>query len=773
MSRRLAFKGGDYPEIAAMWNSALNGEGPENTTSGSSAKKFFTCDQGHDFDVAPKALTRRGQECPYCSGARVLAGYNDLTTTHPLLAAEYLSTNPIAVTAISAGSNKIVCWKGTECGHEWTAQVNSRRAGNGCPYCANRKTLPGFNSLADLFPDMLSSWDYEKNDVDPTEIAPGRNALAHWKCPGCSHSWRTSPNNRTRAGSGCPSCGHGKVEITDERWELLANELSDRNADKASIRMSSGNIELVWWKCSAAGHEWRAAVANRARGAGCPMCSGFTVVSGETDLATRFPLVAEEWDDPERLASETPPGADYYVQWKCKAEGHTWRASPFARTRMNQGCPHCHGIGSNSRRVATVEDLFRWWDAEANTGVDPSMVHATSDEVVSWKCADADHRWRERVFARTERRQECPVCSGRIVQKGVNDVFSTHPALAVEWHPSLNEGVDPSTLSARSNLVAWWKCVHDAEHPAWESAVNTRAGKQWGHPGVLCAVCVSEGRGSAGERELASFVEEVAGARGFEVQRNVRGVIPRLELDLVVPGLGVAFEFNGVYWHSDQVPGRAGDYHVRKREACEAAGLRLVSVWEDDWLERREAVLEHVRGVLGAPGRPLVRASSCALELVELDVADGADMFAENHPAGVPVRAESFMGLYEAETGEVVLCLALGFEHGLATVEGVVSLAYVDGGLGLAVSLLQERHPGVRVRVGLDYGLYAGEHLPAGGMTVAAGVDESFVMNGRGVRGASTCDGQLRYRDGRVEARQEEELVELPRVRDAGWALYL
>lgn len=770
---RLAFKGGDYPEIAAMWNSTLNGEGPENTTSGSSVKKFFTCDQGHDFDVAPKSLTRRGQECPYCSGARVLAGYNDLTVTHPLLAAEYLSTNPIAVTAISAGSNKIVRWKGAECGHEWTAQVNSRRAGNGCPYCANRKTLPGFNSLADLFPDMLSSWDYEKNDVDPTEIAPGRNAPAHWKCPECSHGWKTSPNNRTNAGSGCPSCGHGKVKVTDERWELLTNELSDRNENKDSIRMSSGNIELVWWKCSAASHEWRAAVANRARGAGCPMCSGFTVVSGETDLATLFPLVAEEWDDSERLASETPPGADYYVQWKCKAAGHTWRASPFARTRMAQGCPHCHGIGSNSRRVANVPDLFRWWDADSNAGVDPSTVHATSEEVVAWKCEEANHHWSERVFARTERRQECPVCSGRIVQKGVNDVFSTHPALAAEWHDSLNEGIDMEALSSRSNLEVWWKCVHDDSHPAWEAAVNVRAGKQWGRLGVLCAVCVSEGRGSAGERELASFVEEVAGARGFEVQRNVRGLIPRLELDLVVPGLGVAFEFNGVYWHSDRIPGRGGDYHVRKREACEAAGLRLVSVWEDDWLERREAVLEHVRGVLSAPERPLVRASACALGLVGLDAVDGASMFAENNPAGVPARADLFVGLYEEVSGEVVLCLALGVECEVITVEGVVSLAYVDGGLALAMSLLRAKRPGVRIRVGLDYGLYAGERVPVGDMVIASGVDESLVVNGRGTRGIVRGGGLLCYRDGSVGTQDTKEDAVLPRVGDAGWALYL
>lgn len=773
MRKELAFKGGDYPDVAAMWNDALNGEGPENTTSGSSKKFFFTCDQGHDFDAAPKALTRRGQGCPYCSGARVLAGFNDLPTTHPLLAAEYADTNPIEVTTISAGSNKVVGWKGSVCGHEWEAQVNSRRAGNGCPYCANRLVLAGFNSLADLFPEIATAWDEEANGITSQEVSSSSNKRAHWVCPGCSHRWQASVNNRTRAGSGCPSCGHGKVKITDERWELLTNELSDRNPDKGEIRMSSGNIELVWWKCAPSGHEWRASVSNRARGAGCPMCSGFTVVAGETDLATRFPLVAEEWDDPERLASETPPGADYYVQWKCKAEGHTWRASPFARTRMNQGCPHCHGIGSNSRRVATIADLFRWWDAEANVGMDPAEVHATSDEVVSWQCEDEGHRWRERVFARTERRQECPVCSGRIVQEGVNDVFTTHPALAVEWHPSLNDGVDPAELTARSNEVVWWRCAHDDVHPAWQGSVNARAFRQWGLVGVACSVCVREGRGSVGERELASFVEEVAGSRGFEVQRNVRGVIPRLELDLVVPGLGVAFEFNGVYWHSDRVPGRAGDYHVRKREACEAAGLRLVSVWEDDWLERREAVLEHVRGVLGVPGRPLVRASACALELVELDAEDGASMFAENNPAGVPVRTDLFVGLYEAASNEVVLCLALGFEREVVTVEGVVSLAYVDGGLALAMSLLREKRPGARIRVGLDYGLYAGERVPAGDVAVVSGVDESFVVNGRGVRGVPAGDGQLRYRDGRIEARHAEELVELPRVRDAGWALYL
>jgi len=51
------------------------------------------------------------------------------------------------------GSGKKVWWKCSR-GHEWIADVNSRKKGNGCPVCAGKRVLIGYNDLASTHPQI-------------------------------------------------------------------------------------------------------------------------------------------------------------------------------------------------------------------------------------------------------------------------------------------------------------------------------------------------------------------------------------------------------------------------------------------------------------------------------------------------------------------------------------------------------------------------------------------------------------------------------------------
>lgn len=63
----------------------------------------------------------------------------------------------------SAGSFQKAWWL-CELGHSWEAVISSRTKGNGCPYCANRIVLPGFNDLATLYPELAKQWHPTKNE---------------------------------------------------------------------------------------------------------------------------------------------------------------------------------------------------------------------------------------------------------------------------------------------------------------------------------------------------------------------------------------------------------------------------------------------------------------------------------------------------------------------------------------------------------------------------------------------------------------------------------
>jgi hypothetical protein len=122
-----------HPEIA---KEAYNWDA---TTLGSFSSKKVTwlgsC--GHIWEMTVEKRVYRGYGCPYCSGHKVLTGFNDLMTTHPEIALELVDNDP---TILSAGSHKKFLWQGN-CGHKWMATVNNRTKptrSTSCPYCVVR-----------------------------------------------------------------------------------------------------------------------------------------------------------------------------------------------------------------------------------------------------------------------------------------------------------------------------------------------------------------------------------------------------------------------------------------------------------------------------------------------------------------------------------------------------------------------------------------------------------------------------------------------------------
>ena len=110
--------------------------------------------------------------------------------------------------SLGANSHKKAWWIGP-CGHEWLGTISNRVTENaGCPICANKRVLAGFNDLATQSPEIMLDWDYSKNTVDPTTITKSSRTECFWKCHLCGHEWRASP--RVRRDSPCSVCSSVK-----------------------------------------------------------------------------------------------------------------------------------------------------------------------------------------------------------------------------------------------------------------------------------------------------------------------------------------------------------------------------------------------------------------------------------------------------------------------------------------------------------------------------------------------------------------------------------
>ncbi|MCK9477016.1 MAG: hypothetical protein M0R46_13910 [Candidatus Muirbacterium halophilum] len=100
-----------------------------------------------------------------------------------------------------------------------------------------------------------------------------------------------------------------------------------------------------------------------------------------------------------------------------------------------------------------------------------------------------------------------------------------------------------------------------------------------------CTICNTTILNSEVEKELLIFIKENYNG---EIITSDRKILNGKELDIYLPELKLAFEFNGIYWHSELYKNKY--YHKNKSDLCEEKGIQLFHVWEDDWKYKQNIV---------------------------------------------------------------------------------------------------------------------------------------------------------------------------------------
>ncbi len=198
--------------ILDEWDYEENeGLSPDNIAMSAITRVHWKCKHGHKWKSSIHHRIYVETDCPYCTNKKLMSGFNDLATKYPELAKEWnYDKNELGPDSYFPTSLTKVWWR-CELGHEWEATIKARISGrNGitkCPYCSNKKVLPGFNDLATTHPHVANEWNYERNILTPQEVIRGSNKKVWWKCR-CGHEWETAVEKRTRYPNPtkCPAC---------------------------------------------------------------------------------------------------------------------------------------------------------------------------------------------------------------------------------------------------------------------------------------------------------------------------------------------------------------------------------------------------------------------------------------------------------------------------------------------------------------------------------------------------------------------------------------
>lgn len=122
------------------WDESRNFPLTLDTVSYGSKKKVrWTCENGHSWQTTVHVRSE-GSGCPYCTGRKVLPGFNDLGTLYPDVAAQWdrEKNGSLSPRDVSTGSKIRIWWRCPE-GHSWQSPIASRTAWGTDAPCARAR----------------------------------------------------------------------------------------------------------------------------------------------------------------------------------------------------------------------------------------------------------------------------------------------------------------------------------------------------------------------------------------------------------------------------------------------------------------------------------------------------------------------------------------------------------------------------------------------------------------------------------------------------------
>jgi len=352
-------------------------------------------------------------------------------------------------------------------------------------------------------------------------------------------------------------------------WDWGKNEILGLNPGQLTI---SSN-KKAWWKCEK-GHEWFTTIHRKRISKGCPYCSNRFVISGENDFETRFPSLMQEWDF-EKNKKANPatinPGSEIKVWWICRKCGNNWTTSIKDRT-LGRGCPECakhhraekRHYNTLERKGHIPEYLIKEWHPTKNDNRNPLDFHGNENIKIWWICSKCKYEWQGSLRNRVNLNRNCPCCANRTVVKGINDLATTHPKLAKEWHPTKNGNIKPDSLTAGSGKKIWWTCKNGHEFMA--TVLHRKHG-------TGCPICISGRQTSFAEQAIFFYIKKVF---PDAINRYKAPFLKNMELDIFIPSINYAIEYDGLAWHNEKTLER----EKRKYKLCAAKNIKLIRLRE-------------------------------------------------------------------------------------------------------------------------------------------------------------------------------------------------
>ena len=448
-------------------------------------------------------------------------------------------------------------------------------------------------------------------------------------CPLHGEFWQT-PAAHVR-GEHCPLCANKKRGDTfrgsKDNFILEARKTHGNKYDYSKVEYVSAMkpVEII---CKEHGSFWQIPMLH-IKGQGCPKCAGRYQTNDEVIERMKKSHPNEDYDY-SKVEFTKMHNKVCIVCHKKDSEGNEhgefWQTP--AKHIVGRGCPKCGNERKNANRKITV-DKFKERGSELFKGFyDYQYVNFN------------DLHDKVKII--------CPV----------HGEFEQYACDHLNGHGCQQCAVDESKLTT-ADFIKKSKIIHGEDKWIYDkvkcNGTKTKVciicpihGEYWQTPETHLKGCGCPKCGkiiSKNEEELYQFVCNLVGSDN--IVRNDRDMLNGKEIDIYIPSLKVGIEYNGVVWHSEKF-GKGRNYHIDKLNAALEKGVKLIQIFEDEYIDHKNIVFGKIRHLLGFDNyQQKIFARKCEIKEIERNVAKG--FYEINHIQGYAKSTKHIGAFYNGE----------------------------------------------------------------------------------------------------------------------------
>ena len=293
----------------------------------------------------------------------------------------------------------------------------------------------------------------------------------------------------------------------------------------------------------------------------------------------------------------------------CPIHGEFWQR-PFSHINLRQGCIHCGGKykKTNKEFIEKARNIH-------GDKYDYSKVEYKNNKTkVCIICPIHGEFWQTPTNHLSGK--GCQKCAREKITDASRLKFNEFIVRANKIHNNKYEYIPKDIKNEKEKIDI--KCP---THGIFSQEIDSHL---HGHGCPKCGVGVS-----LQEQEIIKFLKD----NGIVFEERKRDLIPNShkEIDIFIPNKNIGIEYNGLRWHSDEF-NKDSNYHKNKTDECEKNGIRLIQIFEDEWILKKDIVKSKLLHILGIEKKDKIMARKCSVKEITKD--ESKEFLEKNHIQG-------------------------------------------------------------------------------------------------------------------------------------------